>query len=152
VMFRGGGDAMTRSEEEVRVGTASRETGRARLRKCVVTEQVQKTVPCSARGSGSSASRLLTPIASRRRPARAGGHPAREGDGSREAHCPQRARAPRQGHHQSTSERSASRSVGRASRPKAPRDAEQCARPPAAVPPRRWPELCDRSTSEKEIR
>jgi uncharacterized protein (TIGR02271 family) len=42
---RGGDDAMTRSEEEVRVGTASRETGRARLRKYVVTEQVQKTVP-----------------------------------------------------------------------------------------------------------
>jgi uncharacterized protein (TIGR02271 family) len=38
-------DAMTRSEEEVRVGTADRERGRARLRKYVVTEQVQKTVP-----------------------------------------------------------------------------------------------------------
>ena len=38
-------DAMTRSEEEVRVGTASRETGRARLRKYVVTEQVETTVP-----------------------------------------------------------------------------------------------------------
>jgi uncharacterized protein (TIGR02271 family) len=37
--------AMTRSEEEVRVGTAQRERGRARLRKYVVTEQVQKTVP-----------------------------------------------------------------------------------------------------------
>ena len=38
-------DAMTRSEEEVRIGTADRERGRARLRKYVVTEQVQKTVP-----------------------------------------------------------------------------------------------------------
>lgn len=38
---------MTRSEEEVRVGTASRETGRVRLRKYVVTEQVQQTVPVS---------------------------------------------------------------------------------------------------------
>lgn len=38
-------DAMTRSEEEVRVGTASRERGRARLRKYVVTEEVQTTVP-----------------------------------------------------------------------------------------------------------
>jgi len=38
-------DAMTRSEEEVRVGTATRETGRARLRKYVVTEQVETTVP-----------------------------------------------------------------------------------------------------------
>lgn len=48
---RGGGgtsgadDAMTRSEEEVRVGTAKRETGRVRLRKYVVTEQVETTVP-----------------------------------------------------------------------------------------------------------
>jgi uncharacterized protein (TIGR02271 family) len=38
-------DAMTRSEEEIRVGTAQRERGRARLRKYVVTEQVQQTVP-----------------------------------------------------------------------------------------------------------
>jgi len=38
-------EAMTRSEEELRVGTAERESGRARLRKYVVTEQVQKTVP-----------------------------------------------------------------------------------------------------------
>jgi uncharacterized protein (TIGR02271 family) len=38
-------DAMTRSEEELNVGTQSRETGRARLRKYVVTEEVQKTVP-----------------------------------------------------------------------------------------------------------
>jgi uncharacterized protein (TIGR02271 family) len=38
-------DAMTRSEEELNVGTASRESGRARLRKYVVTEEVQQTVP-----------------------------------------------------------------------------------------------------------
>ena len=38
-------DAMTRSEEELRVGTAFRERGRARLRKYVVTEEVQQTVP-----------------------------------------------------------------------------------------------------------
>jgi uncharacterized protein (TIGR02271 family) len=38
-------DAMTRSEEELRVGTARRERGRARLRKYVVTEHVQRTVP-----------------------------------------------------------------------------------------------------------
>jgi uncharacterized protein (TIGR02271 family) len=38
-------DAMTRSEEELRVGKSSRESGRARLRKYVVTEQVQQTVP-----------------------------------------------------------------------------------------------------------
>ena len=38
-------DAMTRSEEELHVGTAERESGRARLRKYVVTEHVQTTVP-----------------------------------------------------------------------------------------------------------
>ena len=38
-------DAMTRSEEELSVGKTSRETGRARLRKYVVTEDVQTTVP-----------------------------------------------------------------------------------------------------------
>jgi uncharacterized protein (TIGR02271 family) len=38
-------DAMTRSEEELRVGTQTRERGRARLRKYVTTEQVQQTVP-----------------------------------------------------------------------------------------------------------
>jgi uncharacterized protein (TIGR02271 family) len=41
----GDDDAMTRSEEELRVGTERRETGRARLRKYVVTENVQQTVP-----------------------------------------------------------------------------------------------------------
>lgn len=38
-------DAMTRSEEELRVGTEARETGRARLRKYVTTEQETRTVP-----------------------------------------------------------------------------------------------------------
>jgi uncharacterized protein (TIGR02271 family) len=38
-------DAMTRSEEELRVGKREREAGRARLRKYVVTESVTKTVP-----------------------------------------------------------------------------------------------------------
>jgi uncharacterized protein (TIGR02271 family) len=38
-------DAMTRSEEELRVGTTQRETGRARLRKHIVTENVTQTVP-----------------------------------------------------------------------------------------------------------
>jgi uncharacterized protein (TIGR02271 family) len=38
-------NAMTRSEEELRVGTARREAGRARLRKHVVTEEVTHTVP-----------------------------------------------------------------------------------------------------------
>jgi uncharacterized protein (TIGR02271 family) len=39
--------AMTRSEEQLRVGTETRETGRARLRKHVVTEQQNVTVPVS---------------------------------------------------------------------------------------------------------
>jgi len=40
-------EAMTRSEEQLRVGTESREAGRARLRKHVVTERQQVTVPVS---------------------------------------------------------------------------------------------------------
>ena len=38
-------DAMTRSEEELRVGKTQREAGRARLRKYVVTEDVSERVP-----------------------------------------------------------------------------------------------------------
>jgi len=38
-------DAMTRSEEELRVDTTERESGRARLRKHVVPENVTETVP-----------------------------------------------------------------------------------------------------------
>jgi uncharacterized protein (TIGR02271 family) len=40
-------DAMTRSEERLRVGTEQRESGRARLRKHIVTENVSTTVPVS---------------------------------------------------------------------------------------------------------
>ncbi len=40
-------DAMTRSEEQLRVGTEKIEAGRARLRKHVVTENVTTTVPVS---------------------------------------------------------------------------------------------------------
>jgi len=40
-------DAMTRSEERLNVGTQSVETGRARLRKYIVTENVTTTVPVS---------------------------------------------------------------------------------------------------------
>ncbi len=40
-------DAMTLSEERVQVGTARRETGRVRLRKYIVTENVTQTVPVS---------------------------------------------------------------------------------------------------------
>jgi uncharacterized protein (TIGR02271 family) len=38
-------NAMTRSEEELHVGTTQREAGRARLRKYVVEDQVTQTVP-----------------------------------------------------------------------------------------------------------
>jgi uncharacterized protein (TIGR02271 family) len=38
-------DAMTRSEEELRVGKAEREAGRVRLRKVVVEDEVTQTVP-----------------------------------------------------------------------------------------------------------
>ncbi|MFC4396508.1 DUF2382 domain-containing protein [Arthrobacter sedimenti] len=38
-------DAMTRSEEQLHVGTEKQATGRARLRKYVVTENVTKTIP-----------------------------------------------------------------------------------------------------------
>jgi uncharacterized protein (TIGR02271 family) len=38
-------DAMTRSEEELRVGTTERESGRVRLRKYVVEDEVTQTVP-----------------------------------------------------------------------------------------------------------
>ncbi|WP_037676952.1 DUF2382 domain-containing protein [Streptomyces griseus] len=40
-----GDDAMTRSEERMHVGVERHATGRARLRKYVVTEEVQQTVP-----------------------------------------------------------------------------------------------------------
>lgn len=40
-------EAMTRSEEQLRVGTEQREAGQARLRKHIVTENVSTTVPVS---------------------------------------------------------------------------------------------------------
>jgi uncharacterized protein (TIGR02271 family) len=43
----GADEAMTRSEEELRVDTSERESGRVRLRKWVDTEDVTKTVPVS---------------------------------------------------------------------------------------------------------
>jgi uncharacterized protein (TIGR02271 family) len=42
---QGTDEAMTRSEEELRLGTEARERGRVRLRKYVTTEQEQQTVP-----------------------------------------------------------------------------------------------------------
>lgn len=49
-------DAMTRSEDEVTTGVRSRERGRARLKKYVVTDHVQKTIPVR-REEGSNSSR-----------------------------------------------------------------------------------------------
>jgi len=40
-------DAMTRSEEQMHVGTETAETGRVRLRKVIVTENVTQTIPVS---------------------------------------------------------------------------------------------------------
>ncbi|MGY1836868.1 DUF2382 domain-containing protein [Blastococcus sp. SYSU DS0510] len=40
-------DAMTRSEEQLHIGTQRVETGRARLRKYIVSENVSRTVPVS---------------------------------------------------------------------------------------------------------
>ncbi|HEX2314981.1 MAG TPA: YsnF/AvaK domain-containing protein, partial [Thermomonospora sp.] len=40
-------DAMTRSEERLRISKETRESGRARLRKYVVTERQQTTIPVS---------------------------------------------------------------------------------------------------------
>ena len=48
--------AMTRSEEHLRAGTQTQEVGRARLRKYVVTEHEQVTVPVSREEYGSNAS------------------------------------------------------------------------------------------------
>ena len=58
-------DAMTPSEERLNVGTQTREAGRARLRKYVVTENVTQTVPVSRKRSGSSGSRSPTRTATR---------------------------------------------------------------------------------------
>jgi uncharacterized protein (TIGR02271 family) len=44
-------DAMTRSDEELHVGTEARETGRARLRKYVTTEQETRAVPVQREGA-----------------------------------------------------------------------------------------------------
>ena len=61
---------MTRSEERLRVGTETREAGRARLRKHVVTEHQQVTVRCRTRRCPSSASPSPTPTGAR--PTRSG--------------------------------------------------------------------------------
>jgi hypothetical protein len=50
-------DAMTRSEEELRVATTHRERGRVRLRKYVTTEQVHQTVPVQRERAGPGGAR-----------------------------------------------------------------------------------------------
>ena len=62
--------AMTRSQEQLRVGTETREAGRARLRKHVVTEQQSVTVPVSVSRSPSSESRSRRRIGAPPAPAR----------------------------------------------------------------------------------
>jgi hypothetical protein len=63
-------DAMTRSEERLRVGTEQVRAGRARLRKHVVTENVTRPSRSVTRKSASSGSRSPTPAAATRCPAR----------------------------------------------------------------------------------
>ena len=59
-------DAMTRSEEELRVGTRQREAGRARLRKHVSPKWLPRRFRSSARKSGSSVSRSPTATVTKR--------------------------------------------------------------------------------------
>ena len=84
-------EAMTRSEEELRVGTETRERGRARLRKYVTTETQQVTVPVLARGGPgrARADHRRQPGRRHQRPGHlrggARGHPPRGGGRGREA-------------------------------------------------------------------
>ncbi len=118
-------DAMTRSEEELSVGKRQVETGRARLRKYVVTEEVTQTRPGPARGGPRRAradhGRQPRRRALRRRHHRGGarGDAARRGAGRGEADGAQGARAPRDRHRSPTSGRSPTRSARSASRPRA---------------------------------
>src|SRR4030095_9678694 len=58
-------DAMTRSEEELRVGTTQRERGRVRLRKYVTTEPVEQTGPVRRGRVGGGGGREPIPDATR---------------------------------------------------------------------------------------
>jgi hypothetical protein len=62
---RASDEAMTRSEEELRVGTQARERGRVRLRKYVTPSRSSRRFRFSVRRSGSSASRSPTPTSTR---------------------------------------------------------------------------------------
>src|SRR3954451_11018171 len=69
-------DAMTRSEDELRVGTQRREIGRARLRKYVETETSRRPSRCSARRFAGRGSRSPRPTATPRWPARTSPRPS----------------------------------------------------------------------------
>ena len=96
-------DAMTRSEEELRVGTTERESGRVRLQKYVVEEEVTETVP--VRREEVRVEREPITDANRddarRRPGHlrggARGRAARGGGRRREARRPEGARPAREG-------------------------------------------------------
>jgi sporulation protein YlmC with PRC-barrel domain len=84
-------DAMTRSEEELTVGTREQEAGRVRLRKHVTTENVSETVPVRHEEARVRAVRA----GDLERGARGQPHPG--GAGRREAGRAQGARPPREG-------------------------------------------------------
>ncbi len=97
-------DAMTRSEEELHVGTQRRETGNARLRKYVVTEEQTRTVPVQREEvrverepiTDANVGDATTAAGHLRGGAR--GHAALRGARRREAHRAPGARAPRARH------------------------------------------------------
>ena len=101
---------MTRSEEELRVGTTEREAGRVRLKKYVVEDEVTQTVP--VRREEVRVEREPITDANRgdaaRRPRHlrggARGRAPRGGGRRREAHRPQGARPPREGRRDRASE------------------------------------------------
>ena len=121
-------DAMTRSEEELRVGTERRETGRARLRKYVVTENVQQTVPVQREEVRVE----REPITDANRDAAMSGGELTEEEHEvtlhaetrgREAHGPAGVGAPRQGHGHGRAHRGPRRFARSGSTPTAKRTA-----------------------------
>ena len=109
-------DAMTRSEERLHVGTEKVQTGRARLRKYVVTEKQNVTVPVSReevrleREPITDANVGDAHERSRHQRGGARGRPDRGAPGRGEGDRPGRARSPRQGdrhRHEGSAPRSA---------------------------------------------
>ena len=97
-------NAMTRSEEELQVDTVRRPSELVRLKKRVVTEHQQVTVPVPARGGGDRAGAdhggepRRGDVRRRDHRGRARGHPPRGGSRRREESGAEGARAPRDGH------------------------------------------------------